>query len=82
MATATATTTTKDPIMAVTPAMRRKVEKAGADLAAARTQWQKSTSAAAKIAVQAHDAGMTEVELAAILGVDRARTVRRWLGKD
>jgi len=79
---ATVTETAKDPIMAVTPAMRRKVEKAGADLLAARAQWQKSTAAAAKVAVQAHDAGMTEVELASILGVDRARTVRRWLGKD
>lgn len=82
MATVTATTTIKDPTVPVTPAMRRKVEKAGADLAAARKQWQKSTAAAAEVALEAHDAGMTEVELAALLGVDRARTVRRWLGKD
>jgi transposase-like protein len=27
------------------------------------------------------DDGMTEVEVARALGVDRARTLRRWLGK-
>ena len=32
-------------------------------------------------AQRAHDAGATEVEIAKLLGVDRARTLRRWLGK-
>lgn len=76
------TATTEDPTMTeVTPAVRRRLDKVAADLAVARTQWRKATEAAAKAAVAAHDAGMTEVELAAILGVDRARTLRRWLGK-
>lgn len=65
----------------VTPAMRRRVEKAAADLVAARKQWTKATEAAAKVANAAHEAGMNEVELARELGVDRARTLRRWLGK-
>jgi hypothetical protein len=30
---------------------------------------------------RAHDAGGTEVEMAAILNVDRAKTLRPWLGK-
>lgn len=30
---------------------------------------------------RAQDAGATEVEMAAILGVDRANTIRPWLGK-
>lgn len=65
----------------VTPALRRRIDKAAANLAAARKQWEKATSAAAEVAVAANDAGMTEVELARRLGVDRARTLRRWLGK-
>jgi len=63
------------------PAMVRKIEKAAADLAAARKQWNKATEAAAKVAVQAAEAGVSEVDLARMLGVDRARTLRRWLGK-
>lgn len=70
-----------DTMTEVRPAMLRKIEKAGADLAAARKQWHKATEAAAKVAVQAVEAGVSEVELARMLGVDRARTLRRWLGK-
>lgn len=65
----------------VKPALRRKIEKAAADLLAARKQWRKATDYAAKIAVEASEAGVSEVELARALGVDRARTLRRWVGK-
>lgn len=65
----------------IKPAVRRKVDKAAADLLAARKGWNKATAYAAKVAVEAHEAGMSEVELARVLGVDRARTLRRWLGK-
>jgi hypothetical protein len=63
------------------PAMVRKIEKAADDLAVARKQWNKATEAAAKVAVLAAEAGVSEVDLARMLGVDRARTLRRWLGK-
>ena len=40
-----------------------------------------ATAAARTIAVLAVEDGATEVDLARYLGVDRARTLRRWLGK-
>lgn len=65
-----------------TDAMRRKVDRAGADLAAATKARKRAVDAAKRVAAAAHAAGMTEVELADRLGVDRARTMRRWLGKE
>ena len=67
--------------MPVTDALRAKVAAAGAALADADTARDTAVAAARKVAVKAHTAGMTEVELAKLLRVDRARTVRRWLGK-
>ena len=67
--------------MPVTDALRAKVAAAGAALADANTARDTAVATATKVAQQAHKAGMSEVELAALLGVDRARTVRRWLGK-
>jgi len=52
----------------------RKLSKVNAERAAI-------VNGAREFALSAHAAGMTEVELAALLGVDRARTIRRWLGK-
>lgn len=75
------TTTTKDETMPVTDALRARVAAAGAALADANTARDTAVAAARKVTVAAHKAGMSEVELAALLGVDRARTVRRWLGK-
>ena len=66
---------------AVTPALRRKVAKAGADFAKAYKARQDAADAATVVAREAYAAGMNEKELAAALGVDRARTLRRWLGK-
>lgn len=67
--------------MPVTDALRARLAAAGADLADATQARQHAVNTARKLANQAHKAGMTEVELAHLLGVDRARTIRRWLGK-
>jgi hypothetical protein len=61
--------------------MRRLMEKAGADLAAADAARQAAVELAKKTAQAAYAEGMTEVELAKLFDVDRARTIRRWLGK-
>ncbi len=50
-------------------------------LQSARANLAEATDYARQIAVLAHEDGMSEVELARALGVDRARTLRRWLGK-
>lgn len=51
-------------------------------LQAARAEWKAATDEAAQVARNAHADGFSEVALAKGLGVDRARTLRRWLGKD
>lgn len=58
-----------------------------ADLEAAAVEYQQTTAAreaaierAKALARRASDAGMTQRELATLFGVDRARTIRRWLG--
>lgn len=58
-----------------------RIAAAAAELAAARAHLDQAKNAAIAIAKEAHAAGVTEVELASLLGVDRARTLRRWLGK-
>ena len=55
--------------------------EAAAELAAARSRLAQAKTKAIKAAKIAHKAGMTEVDIASQLGVDRARTLRRWLGK-
>jgi hypothetical protein len=61
--------------------IEEKLDAAGTELAAARAAWKAATDNARKVAVAAHKAGMTEVAIAQALGVDRANTLRRWLGK-
>jgi hypothetical protein len=66
----------------ITPALRRRIDKAGKDFAAAYTARQTAAARAAEVAREAAAAGMSQVELAELLGVDRARTLRRWLNTD
>ncbi len=58
-----------------------RIARAAENLAVARAAWKQAVGDAKAVAIEAHEAGVTEVELAAQLGVDRARTLRRWLGK-
>lgn len=68
-------------MVAVTDALRAKVARAGAKLNAATAARVAAVKSAKKVATDAHEAGMSDSELAQLLGVDRARTIRRWLGK-
>ena len=61
--------------------LRRRIAKVAARHAAAKAQRQVIADELAAVAREAIDAGMTERDLAAALGVDRARTLRRMLGK-
>ena len=54
--------------------------KAARDLTNARSQLAKAMDFAAKVTLAAHAEGMTEVDLAQHLGVNRL-TIRKWLGK-
>ena len=65
----------------ISPDLRRRIAKAAAKHATAKAQRQVIADELAAVAREAIDAGMTERELAAALGVDRARTLRRMLGK-
>jgi hypothetical protein len=65
----------------VPAAVVRRVDKASADFLAAEKARDKAVAKARVVAVAANAAGMSEVELARRFGVDRARTIRRWLGK-
>ncbi|MGO9254575.1 MAG: hypothetical protein ACLP5J_25250 [Mycobacterium sp.] len=51
-------------------------------IAHAKAQRKAVADTAREFVRRAHAAGATEVELAKLLGVDRANTIRRWLGKD
>lgn len=55
--------------------------EAGHAITVARRQWTEATAAAAQIARMAHEDGASEAELARIIGVTRAKTMRRWLRK-
>jgi uncharacterized protein involved in exopolysaccharide biosynthesis len=61
--------------------LRQQMQVAGQQFR--RNQSERATLAdeMAALARRGADAGMTEVEMAEALGVDRARTLRRWLGK-
>lgn len=50
-------------------------------LAVARQRLDEATEQARRVAIAAIADGRSEVEVARALGVDRARTLRRWLGK-
>lgn len=66
--------------MPVTDKMRQQVTQAAEDYRVATEAREASIERAKKIAKRAHSAGMTQAELATAFGVDRARTIRRWLG--
>ena len=53
----------------------------GKQLAAANQRRANIIESAKIAAREAMDEGFSEVEVARALGVDRARTLRRWLGK-
>ena len=59
-----------------------RIDRAYKRLQAARAEWKAATDEAAQVARDAHKDGFSEVSIARGLGVDRARTLRRWLGKD
>lgn len=73
-------TTTIEDTMPVTDKLRAEVEAAGADFHAAFAARQAAAEHAKKVARRALKAGMTQAEIADLMGVDRARTIRRWLG--
>lgn len=56
------------------------LKKAARDLTNARARLSQAMEFAAQVAVAAHADGMTEVDLAQHLGVNRM-TIRKWLGK-
>ncbi|AGB26871.1 hypothetical protein Mycsm_06756 (plasmid) [Mycobacterium sp. JS623] len=56
------------------------LKKASSDVAKARRQLDLAMTAAKDAAIAAHRDGVTEVDLAQILGVNRM-TIRKWLGK-
>ena len=58
--------------------METEIEAARADAHASHAEVVAEVSALAHAAI---DAGLSENETAALLGVSRARTLRRWLGK-
>lgn len=66
--------------MTVTDKLRAEVEAAGADYQAATAARNAAIANAKRIALRAHKAGMPQSEIADMMGVDRARTIRRWLG--
>jgi hypothetical protein len=55
--------------------------KIGKQLKAVNQRRSEIITAAQDAAIEAVAGGMSEVEVARALGVDRARTLRRWLGK-
>jgi DNA-binding transcriptional regulator YiaG len=57
-----------------------ELQRAARDLTKARARLADAMSSAADVAVAAHAEGMTEVDLAQYLGVNRM-TIRKWLGK-
>lgn len=58
-----------------------RLARAGRDLACATANRDAVVAECRQLAVDGYAAGMTEVRLAELLGVDRANTIRRWLGK-
>lgn len=76
------TTTIEDTTaMAVSDKLRAEVEAAGAEFHAAFKARQQAADKAKRVAARALKAGMSQAEIAELMGVDRARTIRRWLGK-
>lgn len=67
--------------MVVPDALRAELKAAGAEFRAAFTARRAAADRAKKVAQRALKAGMSQAEIADLMGVDRARTIRRWLGK-
>ena len=65
----------------MSPEMAAEGRAIAKKLAQANARREAVIASAKEFVVRAHDAGATEVEIAKLLGVDRARTLRRWLGK-
>jgi hypothetical protein len=47
----------------------------------ARDEWAAAKAQAKQAAIDADAQGIPQTVIASVLGVDRARTLRRWLGK-
>ena len=67
--------------MTLTDKLRAQAEQVAADYQAADAARDRAVQAAKKMANRLYLAGMPDAEIARLFGVDRARTVRRWLGK-
>jgi hypothetical protein len=65
----------------ITAAHKAKAVRLGKKLAKHTADRSATVDECKALAIELHAAGMTEVELAALFKVDRARTIRRWLGK-
>jgi hypothetical protein len=61
--------------------LRNQMQEAGHQFKRNQTERNTLADEMAALARRGADAGMTEREMADLLGVDRARTLRRWLGK-
>jgi hypothetical protein len=75
------TRTVEVPTVPVSDKLRAQADQVAADYHAADAARQRAVEAAKKMANRLYLAGMTDSEIARVFGVDRARTVRRWLGK-
>lgn len=65
--------------MPVTDKLRADLEAAGVEFRAAYEARQAAAAKAKRVAQRALKAGMSQAEIARTMGVDKARTVRRWL---
>ncbi len=66
--------------MPVTDKLRAEVQAAGVEFHAAFAARQAAADNAKTVAKRALKAGMSQAEIADLMKVDRARTIRRWLG--
>lgn len=74
------TTATEDTAtMPVTDKLRAELAAAGEEFRAAFIARQKAAEKAKRVAQRALKAGMSQAEIARLMDVDKARTVRRWL---
>lgn len=64
----------------VTDELLEEVSAAGAEYRAATRARESAIAHAKDVARRAFEAGMPQSEIADMMGVDRARTIRRWLG--
>jgi hypothetical protein len=60
---------------------RAEIQKIARRLATHRKGWNAATADAVPAAKAGREAGISEVELAKLFGVDRAGTIRRWLAQ-